>query len=124
LTEVDYVDVPPGLHLDVQRLAGQQILGNRPVDPPQQLLGLALVHDGDVLVAPHAHQPHDVRGLQITKGESKEDWKPGGGGGGVGQQRLCGGQGTLGVRRMGKGRRGWGLGVHATDPIQSYGFSP
>jgi len=55
---------PPGLLLDLQGLRGEVLLGDGPVDPPQQLLGLALVHRGDELIAANAHYLHYVSRLQ------------------------------------------------------------
>ena len=63
LTQIDSVNAPPGLRVQVEWLCGEEVLGHRLVHAPQQLLGLALVHDGDVLIAPHSHHAHNIRGL-------------------------------------------------------------
>ena len=55
---------PPVLLLGLQLLCGQVLLHDAAVDAPQQLLRLALVHSRDVLIAPDAHQPHNVCCLQ------------------------------------------------------------
>lgn len=55
ITEVDDSNSPPCLHIDVQRSDRQELLGDALVDSPKQLLGLALVHDGNVLIAAYAY---------------------------------------------------------------------
>ncbi len=63
-TQVDDVREPPGLLLQRQRLGGQVLAHDGLVHAPEQLLALALVHGRDVLVAPDAHDAHNVRGLR------------------------------------------------------------
>ncbi len=67
LTQVDYMGDPPRLLDELQRLCGQVLLHNCFVHAPQQLLRLALVHRGYVLVPPDAHNAHDVRCLRDIK---------------------------------------------------------
>lgn len=64
LTKVDYTNGPPGLHVEVQRCDWQILLGNAFVHTPQQLLCLALVHDGNILVTANPHQLHNVCSLK------------------------------------------------------------
>lgn len=66
-TQVDDANSPPGLHIDVQRGDGQKFLSNALVHTPQQLLGLALVHDGNVLIAAYAYLLHYVCSLHVKR---------------------------------------------------------
>lgn len=64
-TQVDNANSPPGLHVDVQRGDWQKFLSNALVHTPQQLLGLALVHDGNVLIAAYAYLLHNICSLHL-----------------------------------------------------------
>ncbi len=66
-TQVHHPNSPPGLHVDVQGSDWQELLGNALVDPPQQLLGFAFVHDGDVLIAADAYLLHYICSLHSTR---------------------------------------------------------
>lgn len=65
LTKVDYTDGPPGLHVEVQWCDWQVLLGNALVHTPQELLCLAFVHDGNILVTANPNQLHNVCSLKV-----------------------------------------------------------
>ena len=66
-TYVDNMSNPPVLLLSVQLVCGEKVLHDRPIDPPQELLGFALVHRGNVLIPPNTHQPHNVCCLHMPR---------------------------------------------------------
>ncbi len=66
-TQVNDANSPPGLHVDVQRGDRQKFLSNALVHTPQQLFGLAFVHDGNVLIAAYAYLLHYICSLHLNQ---------------------------------------------------------
>ena len=73
LTEINHSNIPPGLHVHVQGSCRQKLLGDAFVHSPQQLFGLALVHDGNVLITTNPDQLDYISSLHAVTRVSDHD---------------------------------------------------